>query len=58
MDKKGGITLFFLLENGEERTYCITFDDNMMTAMTSFISGQPSKENIQSLGKNRVVCPI
>lgn len=52
--KKGVLRSFFLLENGEERTYCITFDDNMMTAMTSFISGQPSKENIQSLGKTEL----
>ncbi|MCC9043242.1 Crp/Fnr family transcriptional regulator [Myroides sp. M-43] len=52
--KHGILRSYFLLENGEERTYCITFDGSMMTAMTSFISGQSSKENIQSIGKTEL----
>lgn len=49
--KEGILRSYFLSIEGDERTYCITFDESMMTAMTSFISGQPSKENIQSIGK-------
>jgi len=52
--RAGVLRSYFLLEDGEERTYCITFDESMMTAMTSFISGQPSKENIQSIGKTEL----
>lgn len=52
--KTGILRSYFLTENGEEHTYCITFDESMMTAMTSFISGQPSKENIQSIGKTEL----
>ncbi|MGL5275762.1 Crp/Fnr family transcriptional regulator [Myroides sp.] len=52
--RAGVLRSYFLLEDGQERTYCITFDESMMTAMTSFISKQPSKENIQSIGKTEL----
>lgn len=52
--KQGVLRSYFLTEEGEERTYCITFDESMMTAMTSFISGQPTKENIQSIGTTSI----
>lgn len=52
--KQGILRSFYLTEDGVERTYCITFDESMMTAMTSFISGLPSKENIQSIGTTTI----
>lgn len=40
---------FYAADNGEEITYCITFPHNLMTAYSSFITGQNSEENIQAI---------
>ncbi|TAE84226.1 MAG: Crp/Fnr family transcriptional regulator [Bacteroidetes bacterium] len=45
----GTLRSFILAENGEEMTYCITFPNNLMTAYSSFITGQPTEENIQAV---------
>ncbi|MEL6844278.1 MAG: Crp/Fnr family transcriptional regulator, partial [Bacteroidota bacterium] len=34
---------------GEETTYCFTFTGQLLSAYSSFISGEPTKENIEAL---------
>lgn len=45
----GTFRSFYILDNGEEITYCITFPNNLMTAYSSFITGQSTVENIQAI---------
>lgn len=40
---------FYVSAKGEEITYCITFPNNLMTAYSSFITGQSTTENIQAI---------
>ena len=40
---------FYVSDKGEEITYCIMFPNNFITAYSSFITEQPSQENIQSI---------
>lgn len=40
---------FYISDKGEEITYCISFPDNLMTAYSSFITGQGTVENIQAI---------
>ncbi len=47
--KKGILRSFYTDENGNDITYCITFRDKFMTAYSSFITGQPTQENIQAV---------
>jgi len=48
--KKGMLRSFYYNEKNEEITYCITFENSLMTALSSFISGLPTPENIQAIG--------
>ncbi|WP_316838808.1 Crp/Fnr family transcriptional regulator [Pedobacter gandavensis] len=45
----GILRTFFRAETGVETTYCITFPGALTTAYSSFITGNPSIENIQAL---------
>lgn len=45
----GILRTFSRAESGVETTYCITFPGALMTAYSSFITGEPSIENIQAL---------
>ena len=47
--KSGILRSFFTPESGEEITYCITFPNALMTAYSSFITAQPTPENIQAI---------
>ena len=40
---------FYISDKGEEITYCIIFPNNLMTAYSSFITGQSSTENMQAI---------
>lgn len=40
---------FYVSDKGAEITYCITFPNNLMTAYSSFITGEPTVENIQAI---------
>ncbi|WP_062059800.1 Crp/Fnr family transcriptional regulator [Aquimarina longa] len=40
---------FYYLDSGEEVTYCFTFPSNLITAYSSYISKEPTEENIQAL---------
>lgn len=45
----GMLRSYFTKEDGEEVTYCFTFPHDLMTAYSSFISGEATSENIQAL---------
>lgn len=47
--KTGIFRSFYSSNAGEEITYCITFPNNFLSAYSSYISGQPTPENIQAL---------
>lgn len=45
----GTLRSFYITDKGEEITYCISFPNNLMTAYSSFITGQSTEENIQAI---------
>lgn len=45
----GTFRSYYISDKGEEITYCITFPNNLMTAYSSFITGQSTAENIQAI---------
>ncbi len=45
----GTFRSYYISDKGEETTYCITFPNNLMTAYSSFITGQGTEENIQAI---------
>jgi len=45
----GTLRSFYISTKIEEITYCITFPNNLLTAYSSFITGQPTEENIQAI---------
>ncbi len=47
--RSGILRSFFTKPNGEEVTYCLTFGNNLMTALSSLIEEKPTHENIQAL---------
>jgi len=47
--KSGILRSFYYSDKAEEITYCLTFPDNVMTAFSSFITGNPTEESIQAL---------
>lgn len=47
--KSGILRSFYITSEGEEITNCITFDNELMSAYSSFISQSPTDENIQAL---------
>lgn len=40
---------YYLSAKGEEITYCLTFPGNFVNAFSSFITGNPTKENIHAI---------
>ena len=47
--KEGILRSFFISDEGEEITNCITFKNELMSAYSSFILQNPTDENIQAL---------
>ncbi|WP_166923537.1 Crp/Fnr family transcriptional regulator [Flavobacterium poyangense] len=47
--KSGALRSFYMNNEGEEITNCITFENEFMTAFTSLITQKPTEENIQAL---------
>lgn len=45
----GTFRSFYVSNEGEEITYCITFPNNLMTAYSSFITKRTTPENIQAI---------
>lgn len=47
--KKGALRSYFVNEKGEEVTNCISFENDLMNAFSSFIKEEPTEENIQAI---------
>lgn len=45
----GILRSFYTSDKGDDITYCITFPNNFMTAYSSFLTSQPTQENIQAI---------
>lgn len=45
----GILRSYYTDKNGDEFTYCLTFPGTFMTAYTSYITGQKTNENIESI---------
>lgn len=52
--RTGLLRSFYVKDNGEEVTYCLTFPGQPMTALSSLITQQPTQENIQALAPTEV----
>ena len=47
--QSGILRSFYISDEGEEMTNCITFENEFMSAYSSFITQTPTQENIQAL---------
>lgn len=47
--KRGVLRSYFIDEKGEEITNCITFENGLMSAYSSYITQKPTFENIQAI---------
>lgn len=47
--ESGILRSFYTTPEGEEMTYCISFQNSFMTAYSSFITGLPTEENVQAI---------
>jgi CRP-like cAMP-binding protein len=47
--KSGILRSFYINNEGEEITNCITFENELMSAFSSFITQKPTEENIQAV---------
>lgn len=47
---------FYYSSKGEEITYCLTFQRSFITAYSSFITQQPTTENIHALSDVELLC--
>ncbi len=45
----GILRCFYISEEGDDFTYCITFPNKFISAYSSFISGLPTDENTQAI---------
>ena len=45
----GILRSYYTSHNGDDITYCITFPNNFMTAYSSFLTNEPTQENIQAI---------
>lgn len=53
--KEGFFRHFIRDASGEEKTYCLTFPNQMIAAFSSFISGEETKEYIQAITNSEVI---
>lgn len=51
----GSLRSYYTSDKGDEVTYCITFPNNLMTAYSSFVTSQPTMENIQAITKTELL---
>ncbi|MDZ4072372.1 MAG: Crp/Fnr family transcriptional regulator [Sediminibacterium sp.] len=51
----GSLRSYYTSDKEEEITYCITFPNSLMTAYSSFLTAQPTKENIQAITKTELL---
>lgn len=53
--KEGFFRHFIRDTSGEEKTYCLTFPNQMIAAYSSFISGDKTKEYIQAISNSEIL---
>lgn len=53
--KSGILRSFYINNEGDEITNCITFENEFMSAFSSFITQQPTSENIQALSDTELL---
>jgi CRP-like cAMP-binding protein len=53
--KSGILRLFYTNASGEEITGCLAFDNELLSAYSSFITQQPSEENIQAVCDTEII---
>ncbi|MCR6641300.1 MAG: Crp/Fnr family transcriptional regulator [Sporocytophaga sp.] len=53
--ESGILRSFYVTPEGDEMTYCISFQNSFMTAYSSYISGLPTVENIQAITPVRLL---
>ncbi len=51
----GSLRTYYTSDRGEEITYCITFSNSLVTAYSSFLTAQPTQENIQAITKTELL---
>lgn len=51
----GSLRSYYISDKDEEITYCITFPNSLMTAYSSFLTAQPTMENIQAITKTELL---
>lgn len=51
----GILRSFYTSDKEDEITYCITFPNNFMAAYSSFLTKQPTQENIQALTSTELI---
>jgi len=51
----GSLRSYYISDKAEEITYCISFPNNLMTAYSSFLTGQPTQENIQAITQTELL---
>lgn len=51
----GSLRSYYISDKDEEITYCITFPNSLMTAYSSFLTSQPTMENIQAITKTELL---
>ncbi|WP_188050805.1 Crp/Fnr family transcriptional regulator [Flavobacterium sp. GP15] len=51
----GSLRSYYNSDKDEEITYCITFPNSLVTAYSSFLTAQPTQENIQAIAETEVL---
>lgn len=51
----GSLRSYYNSDKDKEITYCITFPNSLMTAYSSFLTAQPTQENIQAITETELL---
>ncbi len=51
----GSLRSYYTSDKGEEITYCITFPNSLMTAYSSYLTANPTQENIQAITETELL---
>lgn len=51
----GSLRSYYTSDKDEEITYCITFPNSLTTAYSSFLTAQPTQENIQAITQTELL---
>ena len=51
----GTLRSYYISDKEDEITYCITFPNNFMTAYSSYLTSQPTQENIQAITETELL---